>query len=189
MERLGRTLSEVVFTEGPIEQMLVARFGLDILKLIKYMHSKNRLYVDIRPDNFMLNMKEDQVYCVDFGMGELFLNPDSTHKSQVSGFRYNKNPIFLSMNCHSGSNASRRDDIEALLYVLLYMCKGTLPWIEAPSYEAGASIKSSMLIGDICNGLHPLWEAMLTVIRANDFETMPPYEWYEDQLKIIAGIN
>ena len=39
-------------------------------------------------------------------------------------------PIFASINAHdSKGQCSKKDDIEALIYNLVYMYKGTLPWI------------------------------------------------------------
>lgn len=36
--------------------------------------------------------------------------------------------LFASINAHNGKELSRRDDIESLIYTLIYLCAGTLPW-------------------------------------------------------------
>ena len=36
--------------------------------------------------------------------------------------------LFASINAHKGSELSRRDDIESLVYTLIYLITGTLPW-------------------------------------------------------------
>jgi hypothetical protein len=36
--------------------------------------------------------------------------------------------LFASMNAHKGMELSRRDDIESLIYTLIYLHVGTLPW-------------------------------------------------------------
>ena len=36
--------------------------------------------------------------------------------------------LFASINAHKGRNLSRRDDLESLIYSLIYMICGTLPW-------------------------------------------------------------
>jgi len=36
--------------------------------------------------------------------------------------------LFASVNAHLGKDLSRRDDIESLIYTLIYLCAGTLPW-------------------------------------------------------------
>lgn len=35
---------------------------------------------------------------------------------------------YTSINSHNGSEQSRRDDLEAICYVLLYLYLGQLPW-------------------------------------------------------------
>ena len=37
--------------------------------------------------------------------------------------------VFMSVNCQLGVQASRRDDIESFMYLILYLFKGRLPWI------------------------------------------------------------
>lgn len=36
--------------------------------------------------------------------------------------------VFMSVNNQLGVQASRRDDIESFMYLILYMFKGRLPW-------------------------------------------------------------
>jgi casein kinase 1 len=36
---------------------------------------------------------------------------------------------YASMNALRGDEQSRRDDIQAVAYMLMYMCQGSLPWM------------------------------------------------------------
>lgn len=36
--------------------------------------------------------------------------------------------LFASVNAHTGMELSRRDDIESLVYTLMYLRMGSLPW-------------------------------------------------------------
>jgi hypothetical protein len=41
---------------------------------------------------------------------------------------YTFNQIFGSINAHNKIQASRRDDIESLMYMIIYLKSGKLPW-------------------------------------------------------------
>ena len=66
------------------------------------MHLKNILYVDVKPENFMLDMdKENRVYCVDFGISDRYVTATGKHKEYKEGMVVGT-PTFLSLNCHNG---------------------------------------------------------------------------------------
>ncbi|KAL4167203.1 hypothetical protein KRP22_012689 [Phytophthora ramorum] len=127
IERLGRTLETVLREQGPVRSATAARLGQEILETLQQMHVKNILYVDVKPENFMLDTgKENKVYCVDFGISDRYVTATGKHKDYKEGTVVGT-PTFLSMNCHNGATSSRRDDIESLLYVLIYLMRGDLP--------------------------------------------------------------
>merc|ERR1739848_455453 len=109
---------------GPsLEDQMISR--------IEYIHGKNFLHRDIKPDNFLMGLgkKGNLVYAIDFGLAKRFRDP-RTH--QHIPYRENKNLTgtarYTSINTHLGIEQSRRDDMESLGYVMLYFCRGSLPW-------------------------------------------------------------
>ena len=70
-----------------------------------------------------------KIYLIDFGSSFLFTNGDGSHKIDKFDHTYTGNLMFSSMGICSGSSLSRRDDIESIIYMLIYMLnKNTLPW-------------------------------------------------------------
>lgn len=62
LERLGRTLETVLQEEGPIPSATAARLGIEILDTLQHMHVNNIMYVDVKPENFMVDAdKENKV--------------------------------------------------------------------------------------------------------------------------------
>lgn len=125
----------------------IADIGLEILSGLEWFHKKGYLFIDIKPQNFMI--KQGKVKFVDFGLGRLFyflpfvVNEANLYINLVerwvshnsSGARISEvrevvgTPAFLSVNVHRGSTPSRNDEIESLVrylchdvqYLLLYL--------------------------------------------------------------------
>ncbi|CCE83955.1 Piso0_004552 [Millerozyma farinosa CBS 7064] len=98
---------------------------------IEYIHARCFIHRDIKPDNFLMGIgrRGSQVNVIDFGLAKKYRDP-RTHLHIP--YRENKNLTgtarYASVNTHLGIEQSRRDDLESLGYVLIYFCKGSLPW-------------------------------------------------------------
>ena len=64
---------------------------------------------------------------VDFGLSKILGKKDNQPKSSEKGFV--GNPRFASLNCHTLSELDRSDDLESMIYVLIYFHTGYLPWM------------------------------------------------------------
>ena len=79
--------------------------------------------------------------------------PYKEHKALTGTARY------CSINTHLGLEQSRRDDLEALGYVLIYFLKGSLPWqgmkakTKKIKYEQILEKKHSTTTEQLCRGL------------------------------------
>jgi len=117
--------------------------------LIEKVHSCGYVHRDIKPSNMCLesmsideyskktgnssfNKKKEvfSVSIIDFGLSKSFLQKNKTHIHKTKQKGFTGNPKFASINALKNLSPSRMDDIEAILYVILYFsnsnCK--LPW-------------------------------------------------------------
>ena len=76
-----------------------------------------------------LGKDSKNVFLVDFGLCKKYrdnttklLVPYKEGTSMVGTIRYS------SLNSHLGIEQSRRDDLESIVYMLIYFIKGELPW-------------------------------------------------------------
>lgn len=98
---------------------------------IEYIHARCFIHRDIKPDNFLMGIgrRGSQVNVIDFGLAKKYRDP-RTHLHIP--YRENKNLTgtarYASINTHLGIEQLRRDDLELLGYVLIYFCRGLLPW-------------------------------------------------------------
>ena len=102
-----------------------------MLERIKFVHEHYHIHRDIKPDNFVMGIEEDEnkVYIIDFGLSKKY---KSQSKNLHIPFKTNKNMTgtarYCSINTHLGYEQSRRDDLESIGYVLVYFLRGVLPW-------------------------------------------------------------
>ena len=131
MEPLGDSL-DVIFkrfnNKFPSETILM--IGLQVLDRIQHVHSKGYLHRDIKPDNFLVGKgsESNKIYMIDFGLARRYENKYGAHIP----YKDNKNLIgtarYVSINTHLGIQQGRRDDLEGLIYMLIYFYRGRLPW-------------------------------------------------------------
>ena len=136
MELLGPSLEDILQShKGKLSLKLVLLLADQMLTRIEYMHSKNFLHRDIKPDNFLIGVgnKTNIVYVIDFGLAKKFRDSKTNlHIPYREGKSMTGTARYASLNTSLGIEQARRDDIEGLGFVLLYLLRGSLPWQGLP---------------------------------------------------------
>jgi serine/threonine protein kinase len=71
----------------------------------------------------------NMVYLIDFGLSKEFRDPNTrAHIPYRKDIGMTGTATFASVNSHMGLELGRRDDLESLAYVLIYLLCGFLPW-------------------------------------------------------------
>jgi casein kinase 1 len=173
----------------------VVNLGDQMINRIECVHAKNVLHRDIKPDNFLigLGMKANQVYVIDFGLAKKYRDsktqqhiPYREKKSLTGTARY------ASVNTHLGAEQSRRDDLEAIGYVLMYFLRGSLPWqgLKAKSkrgkYEAICRTKVDTSPQALCRSYPAEFTSYLSYCRGLRFEDRPDYSHLRQLLRDVS---
>lgn len=71
----------------------------------------------------------NKVYLIDFGLSIQYLDEQGIHISPNKNYNcVVGTALFASIDAHDGHELSRKDDIESLVYTLIYLLLGGLPW-------------------------------------------------------------
>ena len=149
------------------------------------MHDRHYVHLDIKPDNFALGIGKwsNRVFLIDFGLAQLFRNPATrSHTAQTKGSSVIGTVRYSSINCHLGLTPSQRDDLESLVYVIVYLVKGRLPWqgitvLPGQVHEDEVmKLKQATTVKDLCEGLPQPFLEFVEHIRSLGFRDKPDYD-------------
>jgi len=195
MELLGPCL-ETIFDKCDRKFSLSTMFklSLDMFYLIEQFHKRGFIHRDIKPGNFIFNYSKpfNKLYIMDFGLSKPYIiNGEHIEpkydRSLIGTVRY------CSQNIHWGFEPSRRDDLESICYVLIYMFKGVLPWQGLKKDRNKTLIekigdKKNIVATDLlCSDMPKCFVEILDYIKKLKFEEKPDYGFINST--IINNMN
>ena len=121
----GQSLSDVVKKRGKLPEAEAVGYILQVAEALKYVHSLNRLHLDIKPGNIMLN-KEGKAVLIDFGASKHYDDETGENTSTLLGINTKGYAPVEQMN-QSFKSFSLATDIYALGATLYKLLTGITP--------------------------------------------------------------
>lgn len=204
MELLGKSLHQVVLAQPSstltLEQVLAV--GVRAIDVLSRLHSKGYVHGDIKPQNLMFDREscagtslEDfdvvenarKVSFIDFGLSKAWKTGAEHSPFSQSVSRFSGSLRYASVGAHLGWKLSRRDDLESLGYVLLWLLWGKLPWqgvLSKGALKAHEILlkKGSMSVEALCGNTHPGFFQYFAYIRRMEYQHEPDYELLKSML-------
>lgn len=202
MDLLGPSLDKFYkISDKKLTLETTVNFGIEMIHRIEYVHSKNYLHRDIKPNNFLLgkfdknfNKVDNTVYIVDFGLSKPYVDPlTNKHYEYRDNSRFVGTPRYASLNTHLGIRQGRRDDLEAIVYVLIYFLKSELPWqgikakTKSEKKEKIKNKKKRISINKLCEGLPMEFFHIVDYVKNLQFEDKPNYDYIRRMLSRVKS--
>jgi len=199
MELLGKSL-EYLFEKmnNKFSLKTVCMLGIQMITRLQYIHEKHILHRDIKPDNFIMGLDKNswKVYIIDFGLSHKYRSSRTLkhikfgeHRKLIGTARY------ASINALAEYEQGRRDDMEALSYVLMYFLKGNLPWQGLKTskkddrYKKIYEKKKKTTAEELCKGFPKEFCEFVKYTRQLEFEEEPNYDYLRNLLKKVLSDN
>jgi len=131
MQLLGKSLEDIFNIRKKFSFKTGAMLAYQMLTVLEYIHERHVIHRDIKPNNFVLGYDElnAYLYLVDFGLAKKYRSSKT-----LKQYPYNKKrrltgtARFASIHAMEEMEQSRRDDLESVGYLIMYLIRGNLPW-------------------------------------------------------------
>jgi casein kinase I homolog HRR25 len=148
--------------------------------VVESIHSHGFIHRDIKPEHFLLDATTGSHFkIVDFGLASQYRDnntychiPCKQERNRLPG-----TPQYWSINAHSSITLSRRDDLESLAYITIYLLHGSLPWQHIKAKYACKTKKMAALDKKSHLNLPSAFSSFLNYAHALEFSELPDYHY------------
>ena len=185
MQLLGRSLEDILEERKYFSLKSVCMLATQMISVLEYIHNKHIIHRDIKPDNFVMGLDDlsQYVYLLDFGLAKKYrFSSTLIHYPMVNKKKLIGTARYASINALKGDEQSRRDDLESVGYVLMYLLRGSLPWqgLQAKTkeerYKKILKKKIDITSYDLCIGFPSEFEKYIEYTRNLQYTEDPKYD-------------
>jgi formylglycine-generating enzyme required for sulfatase activity len=165
----GRSLSDIVNHDGPLTEARALKYIRQIASALQYVHDHNRLHLDIKPGNIMVD-SEDNAILIDFGASKQYDEESGENTSTLIG----KTPGYAPLE-QMGNDVIKftpATDIYALGATLYKLLTGVTP-LSASRLASGEELEP--LPASVSDSTAQAIEAAMTINKLKRPQTMKAF--------------
>ena len=195
MQLMGKSLEDLINEKRTFSIKTVCLLGYQMITILEYIHNKHIVHRDIKPDNFVLGLNSlaKNLYLLDFGLARKYRSSTTLlHYPLINKKKLTGTARYASINALRGDEQSRRDDLEAVGYVLMYFLRGSLPWQGLPGknkddrYKNILQKKIDTSPSELCRGFPQEFEKYIEYTRKMKYEEQPLYDILRGYFKKVV---
>jgi len=183
MELLGDCLGEVRKLCGrQFSLPTILRLAVELIDASEKVHDCGILHRDCKLKNYLLGPgNRGRIRLVDFGLSDMW-SKNGHHVPFVQKLPPFGTMRYAPLAVHLGNEQGRKDDLEALGYMLIYLARGKLPWQslwhedKKVIWRDVGRMKEEVRLEDLCNDLCPCFEHFMGRLREMEFAEKPNYD-------------
>ena len=191
---LGKSLNRIWLENNKkLNLKDICMIAIQTLDRIEFVHSKYYIHRDIKPANFLVGYPDSSlIYLIDYGNARKYRSSRTgKHLKNNKTKRIFGTTLFLSINVLKGNEQSRKDDLESLGYMYIYLSTGDLPWSNLKCKNAKelldltGKLKQSTSLEDLCKGMPQEMLLYMKYVRELQFYQKPNYIFLRKLFSLI----
>jgi serine/threonine protein kinase len=157
-------LATTYYTVSFLQYEDKSKLAEKMITAIKHLHSVYIVHSDIKPDNIMVDSRENVVF-IDFGLSSLYYNAEKdVYRENGRTPHLIGSPKYASYNLHTGNTISPRDDLISIGYLIMTALGIELPWSSVIYEETDLPLYHVMHPGNVQRAKYKKFEMLNTYL-------------------------
>nr|CAD2144387.1 unnamed protein product [Meloidogyne enterolobii] len=180
MTLLGKPLDEIRRAQAGrrFSNPTAMKIGMQMIRAFKKLHHAGYIHRDVKPANMAPGYHHPELlHLFDFGLSRYIFKPDGPGhlRPARSKVAFRGTYRYCSINAHMCRDQGRVDDLWGLLYSLIELCTGSLPWTGMKQVES-LSIKTAITDDELFQECPRSFRKVKKKLAQFKFEDQPDYD-------------
>ena len=139
MQMVGQSLDKLLKARERFSLKTVLLILANVSKPLEYLHNKKFVHRDLKPGNMAVGLPGEtssRIYILDLGLATRYMNADDKPIAFETDLDFVGTSRYCSVAAHVGHSQYPCDDLQSLVFILVYLQRGSLPWQGKKKAEA-----------------------------------------------------